>query len=225
MGLAFGNYACSLIHRLPRKLSLLGDAPYCGTCKASLQVQDLFPVISAMLLRHRCRYCGTPFPISHTITELLVTALFVLMFLQYNFTDTGVLFAAIGVFLIILATIEINEGLVLGSIMLCIIIAGALFRTLLDHTLFNFIMGGLFGAILGAIIWRKQIIKVGHIYKLPKQAELLIMAGICVGADRFLLFLIIFAGFFATFWLLARILHKKFCITTALAFSILISLL
>ena len=79
MGLALGNYACSLIHRLPRGRLLLDKAPYCGSCGTLLQVKDLFPVISAVLLRHRCRYCGTPFPISHTVTELLLAGLFVFL--------------------------------------------------------------------------------------------------------------------------------------------------
>src|ERR1700733_1151224 len=84
LGFAVGNYACSLVHRLPRGRLILDKPPYCGHCGEPLQTRDLFPVVSALLLRHRCRYCHTPFPVSHTWTELLVGLLFVLTYFEYN---------------------------------------------------------------------------------------------------------------------------------------------
>src|ERR1700733_4243052 len=99
LGFAAGNYACSLVHRLPRGRLILDKKPYCGSCGTLLQVRDLFPVVSALLLRHRCRYCGAPFPVSHTWTELLVGLLFVLTFLEHSFSEQFLLITAIGVFL------------------------------------------------------------------------------------------------------------------------------
>lgn len=224
-GLAMGNYACSLIHRLPRGRSLLGNAPYCGTCDAPLQPIDLFPVFSALWLRHKCRYCHTPYPISHTITEILVAALFILTFFQYNFSDVGVLLLAIGTFLIILATIEANEGLIMGSVILCVLVFGMLLRTLVDHTLFNFVLGGLFGIIIGAFLWRKKIVKEGHIYKLPVQAELIAVAGVCVGANLFPKFIIVFGFAYFTSWLFSKIFKKHILLTITIGFSVLLVLL
>ena len=215
-GLALGNYASSLIHRLPRGKSLLGDAPHCGSCGASLKPRDLFPVFSAVLLRFRCRYCGAKFPITYTIVEILVAIISVMIFLQYGFSDIGLLLLVIGTFLAILAAIEVSDGVIMGKIMLCIIVSGMLLRTIVDHTLFNFVLGGLFGVITGAIIWRKQIAKVGHIYKLPKQAELMAMAGICTGASQFPLFLGLFVSLAACAWLI-----KRFYISVVFAFSLL----
>ena len=138
------------------------------------------------------------------------------IFLQYGFSDIGLLLLVIGTFLAILAAIEVSDGVIMGKIMLCIIVAGMLLRTLVDHTLFNFVLGGLFGVITGAIIWRKQIAKVGHIYKLPKQAELMAMAGICTGASQFPLFLGLFVSLAACAWLI-----KRFYISVVFAFSLL----
>ncbi len=224
MGLALGNYACSLIHRLPRGRLLLDKAPYCGSCGTLLQVKDLFPVISAVLLRHRCRYCRTPFPISHTVTELFLATFFVLTFLQYDFSDRAILVVVISTFLTILAAIEVNEKLIMGKVMICVIVAGMLLRTYLDAGLFNFVQGGLYGVIIGAIIWRKSITREGHIYRLPKQAELMAMAGICVGATSFPIFLLLFVLSYAATWSLAKILQKPFRITIAFSFAILLPL-
>lgn len=225
MGLAAGNYACSLIHRLPRGRLLLDKAPYCGSCGALLQVRDLFPVISAMLLRHRCRYCGTSFPISHTVTEILLASIFVLAFLQYGFGDMFILVCSIAAFLIILGAIEVNEKLIMGKVMLCVIVAGMLLRTHVDGQLFGFVLGGLYGAIIGAIIWRKSITREGHIYRLPKQAELMAMAGICVGATAFPKFLLLLSIAYAVVWTLSRASQKPFRITIPFGIAIVVQLL
>ncbi len=222
MGLAAGNYACSLIHRLPRGRLLLDKAPYCGTCGTLLQVRDLFPVISAVLLRHRCRYCGTPFPISHTVTEILLASIFVLSFLQYGFGELSVLIYLLSSFLIILSAIEVNEKIIMGKVMICVIVVGMIMRTLLDAGLFNFVQGGLYGVILGALVWHKGVVKDGHIYRLPKPAELMAMSGICVGGTAFPKFLLFLVVAYPAVWTLSKVWGKDFRMT--IAFSIAIGL-
>jgi len=224
-GLAAGNYACSLIHRLPRGKSLLGDAPYCGTCAAPLQPKDLFPVFSALLLRHRCRYCKTPYPISHTVTEILIAAMFVLAFLQYNFGDMFVLLLSIGTFLVILSAIEVNENIIMGRVIVLVIVFGMLLRTLLDHSLFGLVQGGLFGLIVGALIWRKKIVKDGHIYRIPREAELMTMAGICVGLDSVVKFGVLFLASYVGVFAISKILQKPFRITIAYSIAIMLLLM
>src|SRR5438045_3828787 len=161
LGFAAGNYACSLVHRLPRGRLILDKKPYCGSCGEPLQVRDLFPVVSALMLRHRCRYCKTPFPVSHTWTEILVGLLFVFAFFQYNFTEPFILIVCLGVFLITLAAIQANEGLIMGRIVLCIIVFGMLNRALIDHSIFNFFQGGTLAFLIGAAVWHKQIKPAG----------------------------------------------------------------
>lgn len=192
LGFAAGNYACSLVHRLPRGRLILDKTPYCGSCGTLLKVKDLFPVVSALLLRHRCRYCGRPFPVSHTWTEVLVGLLFVLNFLAYGFSERYLLVALIGVFAITLAAIEANEHVILDSILVCLTVFGMLHRVLLDGSIYDFFQGGLFGLIIGAALWRKGIRRVGHIYVLPKPALLLACGGVCVGVSRLPYFLALF---------------------------------
>ncbi|MGE0753839.1 MAG: prepilin peptidase [Alphaproteobacteria bacterium] len=202
MGLAAGNYACSLVHRLPRGRLLLDKTPYCGNCGTLLKVKDLFPVISAVLLRHKCRYCGQPFPVSHTWTELLVALLFVLTYLQYNFAEQYVLVVGIGVFLITLAAIEMNENMVMTSVLMVVLVFGMIFRTLQDGSIFGFVEAGLYGLMLGVLLNFRKIKKVGHIYVPPTIAFLLSAGGICVGKANLPTFLVLFAGLWLVCFLL-----------------------
>lgn len=201
LGFAAGNYACSLVFRLPRGRLLLDKTPYCGDCGTLLKVKDLFPVFSALMLRHRCRYCGQPFPRSHTWTEILVGLLFILAFLQYNFSEQYILVVVLGVFLVTLAAIEINDNMLMGRVLLCVIMSGALFRVLQDGSIYPAFIGGLYGLLLGVILKRREVKKVGHIYVPPPLALLLAAGGICVGDAGLLAFLALFAAFYIVCYL------------------------
>lgn len=205
LGIAAGNYACSLVHRLPRNLSILEKKPYCGSCGAMLQVKDLFPVFSALLLKHRCRYCGVKYPTSHTWTEVFIGLLFAMCFLQYNFSEMYMMVAIIGVFLITLAAIETNEGYLEKRILIVLVVAGMVMRTLLDHSIYGFFSGALFGLIAGLFLWRKDVTRVNHIYSLPDGAKLFTLAGLILGPKGLVLFFGLFAFLMVIFFLLARL--------------------
>jgi len=224
-GFMAGNFACSLVHRLPHEKSILAHTPYCGICSHPLSEMDLLPVIGALMLHHRCRYCGTPYPTSHTWTELLVGLLFVLAFLHYNFAGQFLLVTLIGVFLITLAAIEVNEGIIMEKIILCVVVFGMLNRVLQDATLFNFFNGGLLGLIVGAVLWRKQIKPVGHIYNLPKPVELLAVGGICVGGHGIPTFLALFALFYGADWLIRKIVRAPKLPIMTVSFGLAVTLL
>lgn len=190
-GFAIGNYACSLVFRLPRGRLILDQKPYCGSCGTALQVKDLFPVFSALWLRHRCRYCKTPYPVSHTWTEILVGALAVLAFFRFNFGDHYILVLMAGTFFITLAAIESNEGKVMPSILICTAACGLLFRTLEDDAISGALVSAL-AVLVGSCLWyRKQIKQVAHIYVPPTQVWVLTLGAGCAGEKSMLVYLLL----------------------------------
>lgn len=208
-GFAAGNYACSLVFRLPRGRLILDKTPYCGTCGTPLQVKDLFPVISAMLLKHKCRYCRTPFPVSHTWTEILVGVLFVLAFFKHGFGEQYLMVVLVGIFLVTQAAIEANEKMVMRSVMICVLISGIVFRTLQDHSIFPFFHGGLVALVAGCVLWRKQIKQVGHIYIPPDMVLLVALGGACVGVAALPVYCLLLAGFYVADRVVRSVLGAK----------------
>jgi prepilin signal peptidase PulO-like enzyme (type II secretory pathway) len=200
LGFAAGNYACSLVHRLPRKKSILEHKPYCGECGHPLATADLFPVVSALMLKHTCRYCGVKFPTSHTWTEILIGLLFVSCFFLFNFSENYMLVTAIGTFLITLACIDVNDDKIQRSPMIALMVMGMLYRTLNDGNLYGFLPGGLYGMMAGALIWRKQITRENHVYVLPEKAKLLAVCGIVVGGANLTYVLPLFGIFTLLGW-------------------------
>ncbi len=197
-GFAAGNYACSLVFRLPRGRLILDNKPYCGTCSAPLQVKDLFPVVSALLLKHKCRYCHTPFPVSHTWTEILVGLLFVLTFFKYNFGEQYLLVALIGIFLITQSAIEANEKMVMRSLMICTAVCGIIFRTFQDHSIFDAFYGALAALVVSCFVWRRHIKQVGHIYVPSDLVMMITVGGACVGVNALPAFAVLLGVFYLT---------------------------
>ena len=79
LGLAFGSFSNVAIYRIPVVgLSVMRPTwSFCTSCHTTLGAQDNIPVLSWLMLRGRCRHCGSPVAWRYPAMELLVMALFV----------------------------------------------------------------------------------------------------------------------------------------------------
>ncbi|MGZ4141647.1 MAG: prepilin peptidase [Actinomycetota bacterium] len=72
----FGSFANVVVHRVPLKESIVHPRSRCQSCGTELRARDNIPVVSWLLLRGRCRYCGAPISARYPAIELLTAALF-----------------------------------------------------------------------------------------------------------------------------------------------------
>lgn len=88
IGFSAGNMATTVVYRLPRGLSFYGgpkgEPPYCYSCKTRLGALDLIPVLTWLLLKGKCRYCGAPFPGIYAAVEFFVGAAFLASFYLFG---------------------------------------------------------------------------------------------------------------------------------------------
>lgn len=158
LGPAVGNYACSVIYRLPRGRTPFDQHPFCGHCGAALQPKDLFPIFSWLSTRGKCRYCQGPIPGIYTVVEIACMLLFMGAFLLYGVGEEFLLLASLGTFVIILAAIEWQEGWLSSSIYGYAFAFAALYRTLQEGSIFSwtkdYIIMMAFGMLLAALAAR-----------------------------------------------------------------------
>ena len=81
-GLVFGSFLNVVVHRVPRKESIVRPGSRCPSCGHELSAVDNIPVVSWLLLKGRCRYCRTPISARYPAGELLTAAVWVLAVLR-----------------------------------------------------------------------------------------------------------------------------------------------
>ncbi|HEX3538926.1 MAG TPA: prepilin peptidase [Acidimicrobiales bacterium] len=85
IGLAVGSFLNVVIHRVPRKQSVVRPRSACPACGTQLAERDNVPLLSWLLLRGRCRTCGAPISIRYPLVELATAMLFVGAALRFGF--------------------------------------------------------------------------------------------------------------------------------------------
>ncbi|MEO5576431.1 MAG: prepilin peptidase [Gaiellaceae bacterium] len=96
-GLAVGSFLNVVAARIPLGRSVLAPASACMSCEQTLAWYDNVPLLSYVLLRGRCRSCGTAIPWKYPLVELATGLLVAACFLVYGFTwdaAVGSLFCA-----------------------------------------------------------------------------------------------------------------------------------
>ena len=75
-GLIIGSFLNVVIWRVPRRESIVKPASHCPGCDQKIANRDNVPVVSWLLLRGRCRNCGTAISVRYPFIELFTAVLF-----------------------------------------------------------------------------------------------------------------------------------------------------
>jgi leader peptidase (prepilin peptidase)/N-methyltransferase len=79
LGLLLGSFLNVVAYRLPRNESLVAPASRCPGCATPIRPYDNVPVLSWLLLRGRCRSCGTSIAWRYPLVELCTGLLLALV--------------------------------------------------------------------------------------------------------------------------------------------------
>lgn len=86
LGSALGSFVLALAERSLTNQSFWGRS-YCVDCKKRLQWYDLFPIISYIFLKGRCRYCKKGIKIEYLVVEVVIGMLIGYLFWSFNFAQ------------------------------------------------------------------------------------------------------------------------------------------
>ena len=183
ISLAWGSFLNVVIFRLPRDMSLTHPPSTCPGCGKRIKAVDNIPVLSFLLLRGKCRSCGTRIPFSYFFVEVITPAAMVILYLKFGW---GLMFIASAIFasaMIVLAVIDLYhqilpDEITLPGLVLALVFSG--FRT--DLTLRQALVASLVGA--GFLLF------VYGAYLLVRKKE-----GLGMGDVTLMLFIGAFLGF------------------------------
>lgn len=170
-GLAIGSFLNVVIYRLPEKKSLFYPPSHCPSCEDKIKWYHNIPLISYLVLRGKCAYCGNPISIIYPIVELLTGLLTLTVFLIYGYSLETIRLWIFVWALIPVIFIDLEHFIIPDKISFFIIIAGLIFASTrgLHNLLYYFISGIsasggflLFGFLMNFIL-KKEALGLGDV--------------------------------------------------------------
>ena len=88
LGAAAGSFLQVVIYRLRRQEAWWAGRSYCPHCRRRIRWYDLFPLVSFLILRGRCRFCRRRLARQYPLVELAAGGLFFLgaLYLPWDLT-------------------------------------------------------------------------------------------------------------------------------------------
>lgn len=114
-GIVIGSFLNVCIYRIPKREDIVKMSSHCMKCNHTLQWYDLFPVVSFLMLKGKCRYCNTKLSLQYPLVELL----------------NGILYCVI---------VRV-KGVQLNSIIYCLLVSALLVLSVIDWKTYEIPLG------------------------------------------------------------------------------------
>jgi len=118
IGLAIGSFLNVCIFRIPLRQSVVFPASRCMSCGKHLKPYHNIPVLSWLVLRGRCAFCGTAISARYPAVELLTGIVFALHGLVFEVEALLLVRLVFAAVLIVLAFIDIDHRILPDSMTL-----------------------------------------------------------------------------------------------------------
>jgi leader peptidase (prepilin peptidase)/N-methyltransferase len=117
LGLLFGSFLTVVIHRVPRRESVVAPRSRCPGCGTPIRSRDNIPVLSYVLLRGRCRACGVRISPRYLLTELLTAGLFAAAAARFPSIYATAVLALFFAVLVAVAVIDVEHRIIPNRIL------------------------------------------------------------------------------------------------------------
>jgi leader peptidase (prepilin peptidase)/N-methyltransferase len=108
VGCILGSFLGAAAYRIPRGMSLVHQRSHCPACGHVLGPGDLVPVLSYVLRRGRCGYCGEGISRRYPIVEALSGLLTLTLFLRHGLGGAFVVYTVLILWALLLSVIDLE---------------------------------------------------------------------------------------------------------------------
>ena len=171
LGLIVGSFCNVCIYRIPKNESIIYPTSHCPKCRTTIKPVDNIPLLSYILLKGRCRNCGSKISIQYPVVELLTGMIYLIIYLIYGLSIQSLIYIILSSALIIIAFIDLNEQIVPDVISLPGIGVGLILSFFVPYLSFinsalGVVVGGgiiLIIALVGSMIFKKEAMGGGDV--------------------------------------------------------------
>ena len=158
VGLVVGSFLNVVIHRLPLGMSVAFPPSHCPVCEKKIAPWDNIPIVSYVLLRGRCRHCGTTISPRYPLVELATGLVFAALAARFGPESWTVVYCLFAAALIAAALIDLDHQIIpdsisLGGLALALVVV-PLVAAFEGQSLFDAVARTAAGASIGAgVLW------------------------------------------------------------------------
>ena len=126
LGLILGSFLNVCIYRLPREMSIVRPRSCCPSCNRMIAWFDNIPLLSYLLLRGKCRHCGTAIPIRYPLIEAITGLISWLVFYRFGLSLDYFVYFLYAASLLTVSVIDLEHRIIPDQISLSGIVIGLL---------------------------------------------------------------------------------------------------
>ncbi|MEJ2724174.1 MAG: prepilin peptidase [Deltaproteobacteria bacterium] len=123
-GLCLGSFLNVCVYRIPLRKSIVYPPSSCPQCDEKIRFYDNIPLISYILLRGKCRKCGSAIPLHYPVVEALTALLSTALFMRVGLSAQYFLFLLFAASLVTITFIDLHHKIIPDVISLPGILAG-----------------------------------------------------------------------------------------------------
>lgn len=161
LGACMGSFLNCMAWRIVHGESVLHGRSHCDVCGHVLGAGDLIPVLSYIMHKGRCKYCGAKLSAGHVFAEVLTALTFLLLVLKYDISLQALEYILLACLLLAAAFTDLEgymipdrfivTGIVVRVVFL--FLQGNMLENLMDALLGGFAVGG--GLLLIVLLYEK----------------------------------------------------------------------
>lgn len=126
-GICIGSFLNVLIYRIPQGINIAKGRSFCPGCRNTIPPQDLIPVVSFLLLKRKCRFCGSSISSRYPVVELIGGVLAVISVISFWYTWQALLLFGISCILVTVAFIDWDTMEIPDSLQVAILLATVIY--------------------------------------------------------------------------------------------------
>ncbi len=124
LGALFGSFANVLIHRLPRRQSIVAPASRCPACGTPIRPWDNIPIASYLLLHGRCRACRAAISARYPIVEIAMGGLMAAVVWRFGFSPAALRYGVLAFALLVVFFTDLECQIIPNAVTYPGILAG-----------------------------------------------------------------------------------------------------
>jgi leader peptidase (prepilin peptidase)/N-methyltransferase len=112
LGAIIGSFLNVCIYRIPAGVSIVTPRSRCPHCETPISWYHNIPILSWLLLKGKCAYCGAEVPMRYLLVEALTGTLFALFFCRFTFHPVTPVILLLVAALVVITFIDLDHQII-----------------------------------------------------------------------------------------------------------------